>query len=588
MENAKGIKFSVRLEIGFVLSLLIIVVLTIIGQTNFGGLAGGPMSPENGRFMIISAVIEILLLAGLGLMGYFLFIRPFGMLYQAVLDMAEGKGLKKNTLIEEYTSTRTDEFAAMSQALLKVEEAHQEEVFWFESILDAIPFPLSVTDLDMNWTFINKPVEQMLKLSRKDVLGKHCSNWQANICKTENCGVARLRKNFLSTFFDQMGGNFRVDSSFLVNLKGEKIGHVEAVQEITPMVATSKYQEAAIQQLSSYLNQMSQGVLNFDIQELPAENQHTREARKNFISINEMLKTAREMLRKAIQSVILNAEKVSEASEQLAASSNQAGNATSQIAVTIQRVAKGTAQQSEAVNLTVSVIDDVNKSISLVSSGAEDQTKAIRKASVVTEKITANNGISARVELSAQKAQELGSRSQQIGAIIETIDDIASQTNLLALNAAIEAARAGEHGKGFAVVADEVRKLAERSSAATKEISQLIKGIQSNVAETVEMSATAATEINSASGELTTAIESLSNVLDDNDKATHELTGQSSQMIQSMENIASVSEENSAAVEEVSAAAEEMTAQVEEVSAAAQALSQMASELKESVAGFSV
>jgi methyl-accepting chemotaxis protein len=232
--------------------------------------------------------------------------------------------------------------------------------------------------------------------------------------------------------------------------------------------------------------------------------------------------------------------------------------------------------------------------------------------------------IKGKVALSSQKVQEMGDRSGQIGAIVETIEDIASQTNLLALNAAIEAARAGEHGKGFAVVADEVRKLAEKSAIATKEIGGLIKGIQHTVNDAVAAMhegsievdrgvtqanqaghaldeiltasegvnrqvaeiVAAAKEMEGLSNELISATDSVSAVVEENTAATEEMSAGSNEVSQLIDNITSVSEENNAAVEEVSAAAEEMNAQVDEVSAYAKSLAAMAEDLQKIISQF--
>ncbi|MDD5093659.1 MAG: methyl-accepting chemotaxis protein [Dehalococcoidia bacterium] len=361
-----------------------------------------------------------------------------------------------------------------------------------------------------------------------------------------------------------------------------------------------------------------------------------------------------------IGKVAENSIQLRTASDQLSSAAEQAGSATQQVASTTQQMAKGAGDQAVSTQETAKAVDQLTEVISQIAKGAQDQASGVQKATSAIGEVStssqqmAKNAIGAadsakkaaqtaktgtevtkktvegieRVRDSSmavfQKISEMNKNSEQIGRIVAVIDDIAAQTNLLALNAAIEAARAGEHGRGFAVVADEVRKLAERSSTATKEIAALITGIQSNIGESakameqgqhevdegckfatqsgkaleeilketteaanqIEQISRGAQQVSNSTHDLVSIIDSVGAVTEQSMAATEQMTANAQQVANAIENIAGIAEENSAATQETSASAEEMSSQVEEIVAASLSLNQMAEELQTTVSVF--
>lgn len=171
------------------------------------------------------------------------------------------------------------------------------KIFWYEQMLDSIAFPISVTDMDMNWTFFNKAAEQVTGRSRKDMCGRQCNNWGADICKTEKCGIALLKKGILTSTFRQPGldADFQVDTSYLVDANGKQIGHIEIVQDVTKAVRISDYTKAEVQKVAGNLLNLSKGNTEFNLKVKEAD-KYTENEYNNFSLINQNLKEVQDAL----------------------------------------------------------------------------------------------------------------------------------------------------------------------------------------------------------------------------------------------------------------------------------------------------
>ncbi len=175
----------------------------------------------------------------------------------------------------------------------RMKEEAEERAFWYESIIDAVPFPVSVTDMDMNWTFINKATEEVTGLKREEVVGEPCNRWNADICRTEKCGIAMLRKGIATSYFEQPGldKHFQVDAAYLKNREARKIGHIEVVQDVTATTQLQEYLQKEIDRLAENLHKLADGGLVFDL-ELQPTNEHTEAAGRLIRKINESLVAA--------------------------------------------------------------------------------------------------------------------------------------------------------------------------------------------------------------------------------------------------------------------------------------------------------
>jgi len=319
-------------------------------------------------------------------------------------------------------------------------------------------------------------------------------------------------------------------------------------------------------------------------------------------SFNKMV----ENLRAVVVSLQTASERVSSSSEELIASADQSTAGTKQVTEAIQQVASGAESQTQKIDANNAALDEVLQGILRISSSSSNVSDlaqaTVSEAEVggkfVKDSLEQMKFIHASVTESNHVIQSLSNRSQEIGKILDAISEIANQTNLLALNAAIEAARAGEHGKGFAVVADEVRKLAEQSQQSAGQISTLISSIQqdtnhsvqvmSEVSKNAEQGLTISTETSEKFDSILNRMNTMTPQIEEVSATVQQITAAIQEVTASANELAIIAKESSATSEEVAATTEQQLASMEEITAASKALTGMAEELQSIIDRFKV
>ncbi|MHB8170778.1 MAG: methyl-accepting chemotaxis protein [Thermincolia bacterium] len=574
-------------------------------------------------------------------------VKGIDFIKQANVELIKRGRAEKNMMLADDPAEREKH----AQAIEKFAASFHKELEDFKSTLVTVEAKAKVEEIDNAWKEF-EPLQQNIitftrqrKIEEAKVAAKEGRKWVDAMEED----IAFLSEQLAKGEYDNSEGIYNQNRNLMI-----AIISVCVILGISIAIYISRMIVKPVNAMAEMAAKIAGGDLKVD----QVQVQTRDELRILGDSFNKMLTNLRNIISKVSDS----SSQVASTAEEMSAAVEENSAAAQQIAKAIEELTKGHTEQTRIVSESVTVVEQLTDSISNIATGAQEQarnvsitseqtnavakrvqdvvarTEGIKNAAEQNYQAARNGGVAVDKSIdglqriqsavmdSSDKITELGKQSQQIGEIIEVIDDIAEQTNLLALNAAIEAARAGEHGKGFAVVADEVRKLAERSGKAAKEIATLITSIQrgtevavksmesgtlevekgveivkevgdalAEILEVVEKTGTeiaavvqVVNEISVNISEVSKTAKNVAAITEENTAATEQMAAGSGQVNSSIVSIAALAQQSAASAEEVSASTEEMRASTEEIAASAKSLSKMAQELQQIIGQFRV